>query len=113
MREGRPSPVLPGMAGEERMTERIDELLGKAAALPADRDLRTLEPLVWQRIEGRRADAALMPRWRFGLAAASMALGVLVGVAGIPAPPAHAQDPLAVFSTSATLAPSTLIVGAR
>lgn len=86
-----------------------DRLLSALAAQPAPA-LETFEPQVWRRIERERETAGLA---RLPWAAAAMAVLIGAGVATADRAwiedSAAPRDAMAVFSTDAPLAPSTLL----
>ena len=97
------------------MSERLDLLIERLAAAPADRSLDGLEVDVGHGIGRRRAQArtaaALAP---VGVASISLALAMGVTVGGLTAAvgatsPSHGDT----FAVAADLAPSTLLDGGR
>jgi hypothetical protein len=80
------------------MSERLDELLNRLAASPADRSLDGLETEIGRRIAARRRDARALAALAPVRFAASAALA-----------PQH-DSPL---SSAARLAPSNLLEGRR
>ncbi|MBT9470773.1 MAG: hypothetical protein IV099_06270 [Phenylobacterium sp.] len=93
------------------MSERLDHLMERLAAAPADRPLDRLEAEISHGIGLRRAQArtaaALAP---VGFASIALALATGVTVGGVTAAIGASSS---AFSASADLAPSTLLEGGR
>jgi hypothetical protein len=97
------------------MSDRLDEMIDWLAGSPTDRRLDGLEAEVGHSIgrrrEEARASAALAPV-RFAGVGIALAMGVTAGGAAAMATVMSAQ-PLSVFSSSADLAPSSLLEGGK
>ncbi|WP_394760757.1 hypothetical protein [Phenylobacterium sp.] len=95
------------------MSERLDELVARLANAPTDRVLDDLEVEVGRSILLRRRDAlavsALAPV-RFASIGLALAMGVTAGGA-VAAAAMRAPTAYVTFSSSAHLAPSTLLEG--
>lgn len=93
------------------MSERLDELVARLAETPTDRTLENLEVELGRSILLRRREAktstALIPV-RVASVGLALAMGVTAGSA-IAASLMMAPHPYGTFSTSAHLAPSTLL----
>jgi monoamine oxidase len=99
------------------MPEKIDELARALREAPADRDLTAVEARVWRRLDDEAGwaffGAALSPQ--ASLAAARMSLGAIVLMAALIVGAAAATwggsepNELAVFSTDAPFAPTSLL----
>ncbi|MGD9967307.1 MAG: hypothetical protein AB7T59_12350 [Hyphomonadaceae bacterium] len=85
----------------------IDELLTRLGHIAPDRPLGQLEPLVWTRIAARRAGSTHSESWRWRAPIAAVAF--MIGAAAGGASAVRAPNELALFSTHAELAPSTLL----
>jgi hypothetical protein len=83
----------------------IDDLLARLERLPPDRSLAPLEPLVWRRIAAQSPGQSASWGWRASIVAVALAFGALSGSAVAARQPSE----LALFSTHAALAPSTLL----
>jgi hypothetical protein len=97
------------------MDERLDQLLERLAATPAERSLNFLEFEVGRAISKQRGSAqtasALAPV-RIASIGLALAMGVTVG--GVTAATAIvAPRPAGAFSMAANLAPSTLLEDGR
>lgn len=92
------------------MTDRLDQLLSRLAAAPADHRLDQLEPAVWARIDGARRQPAREGGWgwRATLAALMLTTGAFAG--SVAAAQSEESSPFAIH---ATLAPSTLLEGGQ
>jgi hypothetical protein len=95
------------------MSERLDDLVARLAATPVDRPLDDLEAEIGRRILIQRRDAraaAAMAPVRVAAVGLALAMGVTAGgavaTAAISGPHAYGT-----FSSSANLAPSTLLEG--
>ena len=116
MRGARGNCVFVGMSeqcGVDKMNARgpgLDRMLARLSAQRPDRALQGLEPLVWQRIAARsaRSSPVLVP-WRAAAAGLALSLGAAFG--GVAAASAEQGQEMAVFSTRASLAPSTILEG--
>lgn len=97
------------------MSDRLDELVDLLAASPTDRQLEGLEAEIGRSIglhrREARASAALAPV-RFAGVGIALAMGIAAGGAAAMAT-AMSTQPLSVFSTSAGLAPSSLLEGGK
>lgn len=99
------------------MTKTFDELAQALRDVPPDHDLSSLEAQVWRRLDEEAGWAFFGPSIspRASLAAARMSLGALMLMAGLGLGAALAgsvgaeMDELAVFSTQAPFAPSSLL----
>ncbi len=88
------------------MTDRLEQLLSRLAATPADRRLDQLEPAVWARIDGTRRQTphGAVWGWRAALVATIAALLALAATLGTPARRHPAPDaPRAAASGLRTL----------
>lgn len=90
------------------MDNDLDELTARLQATPPERSLAGLEACVWSAIALRQR--AILPvtiwGWRSAVAALLLTIGVVAGAATA----AQAASPeLALFSSRAALAPSTLL----
>ncbi len=95
------------------MNDRLDRMINRLAASPADRSLDQFEAQVGRGVARRRAQAramaALMPV-RIATVGLALALGVTAGGVAASAMIAQPARPGA-FSLAADLAPSTLLDG--
>ncbi len=95
------------------MSERLDELVARLAETPTDRTLDNLEVEIGRGILLRRREAktsaALVPV-RVASVGLALAMGVTAGGA-LAASLVLAPHPYGTFSSSANLAPSTLLEG--
>ena len=93
------------------MSQRLDDLLADLAAAPTDRSLDGLEAAIGRSLDLRRREAraarALAPV-RVASVALAMAVGVTAGGA-VATAAILAPQPYGTFSSSAHLAPSTLL----
>ena len=91
----------------------LDDLLPRLRAEPADRDLSSLEPQVWARIDGRRQGRlapAMFAHVRAGAVIAALGIGMVAG--GASAVERQQDKPeVGAFSVASGLAPSTLLGG--
>ncbi|MBB3892811.1 MULTISPECIES: hypothetical protein [Phenylobacterium] len=97
------------------MSERLDELLNRLAASPADRSLDGLETEIGRRIAARRRDAralAALAPVRFASVSLALAMGLTAGGA-VAASAALAPQHDSPLSSAARLAPSNLLEGRR
>ena len=96
------------------MSNRLDELVDRLAALPTDRSLDHFEAHLDRGVEAwtarARAVAALTPV-RFASIALALVTGVTFGAAAALSVPA--QIPAGTFAAAADLAPSTLLDAVR
>lgn len=95
------------------MDQQLDGLLARLKTQAPDRRLDQVEPHVWGRIAvSRRQGASLATQiqWRAAAVGLAMTLGAAFGGVAAAARPGEAPE-MAVFSTRAALAPSTLIEG--
>lgn len=93
------------------MTQRLDHLVGRLAAAPADRTLDGLEAGVGRSIIARRAQsrasAALAP---VGVASVGLALAIGLAAGGVTAVASASGQPQAqTFLLASNLAPSSLL----
>ena len=97
------------------MSERLDELVDRLAAVPADRSLEGLEAEIGRRVAARRRDAralAALAPVRFASVTLALAMGLTAGGA-VAASAALAPQHDSAFSSGAHLAPSNLLEGRR
>ncbi|ODT85032.1 hypothetical protein [Phenylobacterium sp. SCN 70-31] len=97
------------------MSERLDELVDRLAASPADRSLDGLEAQIGRSIASRRRDAralAALAPVRFASVSLALAMGLTAGGA-VAASAALAPQHDGAFSSGAHLAPSNLLEGHR
>lgn len=97
------------------MSERLDELVDRLAAAPADRSLDGLEAEIGRSIAGRRRDArvlAALAPVRFASMTLALAMGLTWGGA-VAASAVLAPQHDSAFSSGAHLAPSNLLEGRR
>lgn len=85
------------------MTRNLDDLLMRSAAMPVDRSLDGLEPLVWSRVETLRGER-LASQLRLGAVAMALATGLTAGGVGAIAAPRPPGD-MAIFTVDAGLSP--------
>ena len=85
------------------MTRNLDDLLMRSAAMPVDRSLDGLEPLVWSRVETLRGER-LASQLRLGAVAMALATGQTAGGVGAIAAPRPPGD-MAIFTVDAGLSP--------
>ncbi|MBI2260882.1 MAG: hypothetical protein HYU62_04375 [Caulobacterales bacterium] len=81
----------------------MDDLLMRSAAMPVDRSLDGLEPLVWSRVETLRGER-LASQLRLGAVAMALATGLTAGGVGAIAAPRPPGD-MAIFTVDAGLSP--------
>jgi hypothetical protein len=97
------------------MTERLDHLVERLAALPTDRSLDHFDAQVSRGVAGRRAQAhaaSALATVRVASIGLAMAMGVAAG--GVTAASSFAAPrPSGVFKVASDLAPSTLLEGDR
>lgn len=97
------------------MSERLDELINRLAACPADRSLDGLEVELGRSIAARRRDAGMLAALapvRVAAVGLALAMGLTAGgavAASVVLTPQH----YASFSSEANLAPSSLLEGRR
>ena len=104
------------------MSKDLDQLLAQLKSGSVDRDLRNLEPQVWDRIDARQKGVfAVLPASlpasgglmaaplmsRIGAMTLAVAIGLSVGILVAPSGPPAAE--FEVFSTQAPFAPSALL----
>ena len=97
------------------MSERLDELVDRLAASPADRSLDGLEARIGRSIASRRRDAralAALAPVRFASVSLALAMGLTAGGA-VAASAALAPQHDGAFSSGAHLATSNLLEGRR
>lgn len=94
------------------MKQKLDHLLERLAAEPADRSLHLLEQHVWARLEAN-ATAGVGWKAQMGLGAACVGLALGLGTLAGGMATAQPSGEFAAFSPHATLAPSTLLEGRR
>jgi|CXWL01.1.fsa_nt_gi hypothetical protein len=90
------------------MLTELDRMFAGLRDSPLDRSLDQLEARVWGRIESAAIKAAPHQtawRWRAGLAAVMLTLGVFAGGAAATRP----ESDFAPFAVHAAYAPSTLL----
>ena len=95
------------------MSDRLDELVGRLAGSPTDRRLDGLEAEIGRNILLRRRDAratTLMAPVQVASIGLALAMGITAGGAAATATILVPQ-PLGVFSSSAHLAPSSMLEG--
>jgi len=92
------------------MTDRLEQLLSRLAATPADRRLDQLEPAAWARIDSARRQTphGAVWGWRAALAAVMLTTGAFAS--GVAAAQSEENSPFAIHSS---LAPSTLLEGGQ
>lgn len=90
------------------MHDPLDPLLSTLRARVVDAGLDQLEPLVWTRIKELQRVQAESWRWRAGLAAAMLAVGVFAGGAA-----AAKSGGVSPFALHPAYAPSTLLEDVR
>jgi hypothetical protein len=95
------------------MSEPLDDLFARLAAAPADRSLDALDAAVLRSIRLKRHEArATLSLAPVRIASVALALAVGVTAGGAVATSAIlAPQPYGTFSSSANLAPSTLLDG--
>lgn len=93
--------------------DHLDRMLAALRAQPGDPRLASLEPRVWQRVAARAAPSSWgrQLRWQGTAVAMAMSLGAVIG--GAAAAKSGEPREMAVFSTDAALAPSTILAGGR
>jgi hypothetical protein len=104
------------------MSKDLDQVLAQLKSAPVDRDLRNLEPQVWDRIDARQkgvfaelplilpASGGLMAvplMSRIGAMTLAVAIGLSVGI--LAASSGTSASGFEVFSTQAPFAPSGLL----
>lgn len=95
------------------MSDRLDELVGRLAGSPTDRPLDGFEAEIGRSIARRRRDAkeaVMLAPVRVASIGLALAMGVTAGGAAATWVLLKPQ-PLSVFSSSAHLAPSSLLEG--
>ena len=94
-----------------KMPNTIDDLLIGLRNAEPDRHLDQLEPAVWSRIDGLRADRAPAGslRVQFAVAAGALVIGLAIGQAAVR--PAPAPSEAVLLSDDAMLAPSIRLEG--
>lgn len=93
------------------MDQELDRLLAALKSQGLDRRLETVEARVWQRVAARGAPEGSpgLLQWRAAAVGLSLSLGAAFGGAAAARPGEPAE--MAVFSSHAALAPSTLLDG--
>lgn len=93
------------------MARDLDDLLMRLAAMPINRSLDELEPLVWRRVDVLRGET-LASQLRLGIVVMALATGLTAGGLGAFAAPRPPGD-MAIFTVDAALSPLARLEAGR